>query len=525
MLKTIRISFSLRITYKVNAILHAIRQTPLIKRLIPSNVYAIDGFKIFAEILAVIWELITVFFGKLLYFLLILLTAAFTLLGDAETFPPTLFPHIIICLSAVGAILNNSMFNPTNDKRYAILSLGMDARMVVLADYFYKLAKSAVGFFVLTPLFGLAMDAPIGLCFLVPFFVVGLKLTYAALKLSMYERFGNDEPRWAGALSIALLVLLIVAAYLPPLIFGVTLPIFASAAIMAFSILSGALSAKRIVGFAHYRSMYREMFAQMPAEQKSATEVVRESVGELSVDCGQTSTKRGFEYLTEIFVMRHKKLLWKAVKSISIVAATLTAILCLLINVIPDIRPEINEIALSIMPILPFAMYAINRGTGFTNALFVNCDRALLTYPFFKTRGSILKLFAIRLREIVKINLLPSAVIGVCLDLILFLSGGCENPVYYALLFVTVNALSVFFSVHYLTLYYLLQPYNAGTEVKAGSYTLASGATYFVCYFIMNLEVSPMMFGIASVAFCVAYCLIACALVYRFAPKRFRIRA
>lgn len=523
MLKTFRISFSLRITYKVNAILHALRRTPLIKRLIPSNVYAIDGFKIFAEILAVIWELITVFFGKLIYFLLILITAAFTLQSDAETFPPTLFPHIIICLSAVGAILNNSMFNPTNDKRYAILSLGMDARMVVLADYFYKLAKSAVGFLFLSPLFGLTMDASLWICFLVPFFVVGVKLSYAAVKLSVYEHFGENEPKWLSVTTFAAMIILILVAYLPPLL-GYTLPIFVTVTVMELGVLSGALSIKKIISFSHYRSMYREMLAESQVEQKSATEVVRESVGELSVDNGQTSTKRGFEYLTEIFIMRHKKLLWKAVKSISIVAAALTAILCLLINVIPDIGPEINEIALSIIPILPFAMYAINRGTGFTNALFVNCDRALLTYSFFKTRGSILKLFAIRLREIVKINLLPSAVIGVCLDLILFLSGGCENPVYYALLFVTVNALSIFFSVHYLTLYYLLQPYNAGTEVKAGSYTFASGATYFVCYFIMNLEVSPMVFGIASVAFCAAYCLIACALVYRFAPKRFRIR-
>lgn len=523
MLKTFRISFSLRITYKVNAILHALRQTPLIKRLIPQNVYAVDGFKIFAEIIAVIWELITVFLGKLIYFILILLTAAFTLSGDAENFPPTLFPHIILFLSTVGAMLNNSMFNPTNDKRYAILSLGMDAREVVLADYFYKLGKTAVGFLLLSPLFGLAMDAPLWICFLVPFFVVGVKLSYAAAKLSVYERFGENEPKWLSVTTFAAMIILILAAYMPPLL-GYTLPIFASAAVMAVGVLFGALSTKKIISFSHYRSMYREMLAESQVEQKSAADVVRESVGELSVDPTQKSGKRGFEYLTEIFVMRHKKLLWKAVRSISIVAAALTVLLIILMNIIPELRPEINEIALSIMPILPFAMYAINRGTGFTNALFVNCDRALFTYSFFKTPSSILKLFAIRLREIVKINMLPSAVIGLCLDLIIFFSGGCERPVYYILLFVTVNALSVFFSVHYLTLYYLLQPYNAGTEVKAGSYTLACGATYFVCYVLMELEVPPMIFGLSSVAFCLLYFLVACALVYKFAPKRFRIK-
>lgn len=54
----------------------------------------------------------------------------------------------------------------------------------------------------------------------------------------------------------------------------------------------------------------------------------------------------------------------------------------------------------------------LNRGTDFTQALFVNCDSSLLTYSFYKRPKFILRLFQIRLREIVKINLLPAAVIG-----------------------------------------------------------------------------------------------------------------
>ena len=34
--------------------------------------------------------------------------------------------------------------------------------------------------------------------------------------------------------------------------------------------------------------------------------------------------------------------------------------------------------------------------------------------------------------------------------------------------------MSMFFSVHYLTIYYLLQPYNAGTEMKSGTYRIVS---------------------------------------------------
>lgn len=83
---------------------------------------------------------------------------------------------------------------------------------------------------------------------------------------------------------------------------------------------------------------------------------------------------------------------------------------------------------------------------------------------------------------------------------------------------------SVFFSVHYLMLYYLLQPYNAGTEMKSGTYQLAMWATYFFCYLLIRLEMSTLMFGVVCIALCAAYIAAACALVYRVAPRTFRIR-
>ena len=85
--------------------------------------------------------------------------------------------------------------------------------------------------------------------------------------------------------------------------------------------------------------------------------------------------------------------------------------------------------------------------------------------------------------------------------------------------------MSIFFSVHYLTIYYLLQPYTAGAELKSGTYRLVSMATYVVCYILMRVRMSTIVFGLLTIVFCVAYSLIACVLVYRLAPKTFKIRA
>ncbi|HJA13000.1 MAG TPA: hypothetical protein H9799_08680 [Candidatus Mediterraneibacter merdipullorum] len=123
-----------------------------------------------------------------------------------------------------------------------------------------------------------------------------------------------------------------------------------------------------------------------------------------------------------------------------------------------------------------------------------------------------------------KVNAVPAAIIGAGLSAILYVSGGTENPLNYVVLFVSILCMSLFFSIHYLTIYYLLQPYNAGTEIKSGMYQVIMSATYLVCLFLMNLRMPILVFGTACIAFCVLYSIVACILVYRYAPRTFRLR-
>ncbi|MBQ1993109.1 MAG: hypothetical protein II243_01430 [Lachnospiraceae bacterium] len=123
-----------------------------------------------------------------------------------------------------------------------------------------------------------------------------------------------------------------------------------------------------------------------------------------------------------------------------------------------------------------------------------------------------------------KINILPAVVIGLGLVALLFATGGTDNYLNYVILFASTVAMSIFFSVHYLMLYYLLQPYNAGTEIKSGTYQIITWATYFVCYMMLQVKMPTILFGMMTIIFSVIYCIIASILVYKFAPKTFKIR-
>ena len=110
------------------------------------------------------------------------------------------------------------------------------------------------------------------------------------------------------------------------------------------------------------------------------------------------------------------------------------------------------------------------------------------------------------------------------LSAMLFISHGTQNPLHYLILFLVFPAESVFFSVHYLVIYYLLQPYNAGTEIKSGMYKVITGLTYIACYMTIQLRMSTLKFGGIMITFSVVYCVVACVLAYRIAPRTFKIR-
>ena len=113
--------------------------------------------------------------------------------------------------------------------------------------------------------------------------------------------------------------------------------------------------------------------------------------------------------------------------------------------------------------------------------------------------------------------------VGLCADPLGLRRNG-QIPVNYAVLVVSILAMSLFFSIHYLTIYYLLQPYTAGTEMKSGTYRIVMVVTYAVCWVLLQVRMPLLLFGVGCIVFCALYCLVACVLVYRFAPKSFRLR-
>ena len=523
--KTLIISFSLKNTYRVNGILFSLKQIPLLKRLLPATLYRVKGLKIFANVLSVLWEIVSTFLGKFLYFITMVCGVGILYKGLPEA---EVFLHILLFLTVIGSFVNTHLFNPTKDKYYAMILMKMDAREYTLINYFYSILKVIVGFLPFTILFGRNMDVPLWFCLLLPLCIAGMKLFAAAVTLWDYEKrgFGYNENKLSKYVW-GCIALLLGIAYAPPA-FGFAVPAVASMGIFLVCIPLGMASITRLTTFRDYYAINKELLAGLTNQMDSAaaTKLLKQANEKtISADTSITSSRKGFEYLNELFIKRHKKILWNSTKKISYICAFLVAAVLVGIYLLPEEKPIINKIVMTWLPYFVFIMYSINRGTNFTQALFMNCDHSLLTYSFYKQPKCILRLFQIRLREIMKINAVPALVIGGGLALILFATGGTDNPLNYVVLIVSILCMSLFFSIHYLTIYYLLQPYNAGTELKSGTYRIVLTVTYLICFGCMQLRMPIMIFGIMTIVFCVLYSIVASILVYRFAPQTFKIRA
>jgi len=310
MYKTLRLSFSLKNTYRVNSILFAVKQIPLIKKILPDALYGVRGLKIFANIISAIWEVIAVFLGKFLYFI----TMVWGIGILYKNVPADqIFLHILLMLTVIGAYMNTSMFNPTRDKYYAMIQLRMNAREYTLVNYGYMILKVIVGFLPFAIIFGMQREVPVWFCILIPLSVAGIKLAVAAYSLWDYEKSGNvyNENKIKKHLWIFAAVLLALAYALPAA--GAALPSATSMAVLLLFIPAGIISVRKIVSFRYYREVNQQLLAQVVNQMDAVKQAVRTvSDKSISTDVSITSKRRGFEYLNDLFIKRHRKILWKS---------------------------------------------------------------------------------------------------------------------------------------------------------------------------------------------------------------------
>lgn len=511
-------SFKLRNAYMVNSFIYSLKGLPLINKFLPDSLYEDKTLKIIGNIIFVLKEIVNIFMWKLLYVFFMI----FLMSSMHENNWSNAFIHTFVCLTMCGGILNTNVFKPSKDRYYAIMIMNMDAKKYTLSDLYYSLIKIIIGFTPFIVFFAKVAEVSLSICIMMPIFVIMIKLVASNIYIFRYKKTKKIEN---SILEWIIVVLFFAMAYGLPFL-GITVNETCFIIIFILSIFLGIYSLIKLNQCELYRQIYKKLLLpeNICVDKKDSVVIKQTMENQIEYDESFMSKKKGFSYFHDLFVRRHKKILTEATRKQALVVTVLFAILISVSLIIPEKVEGLNNVPLTYLPYFVFIMYTLNRGTTLTQAMFMNCDHSMLTYRFYRTPKVILGMFKERLKTLISVNLLPALVIAVGLPVLLWATGGTDNSLNYIVLFVSIISMSIFFSVHYLVMYYLLQPYNINTELKSATYKTVQSITYIVCYYMLQIELPTIAFGIITIVFSIVYSIVALILAYILAPKTFKIR-
>ena len=165
-----------------------------------------------------------------------------------------------------------------------------------------------------------------------------------------------------------------------------------------------------------------------------------------------------------------------------------------------------------------------NQGNRIIRAMFFHCDISMLKYNFYRNRKTILNLFKLRLISLFKINLLITILLTIGLDLLYLLSSGFNILI---LLLITISTIIIsnFFSIFYMSLYYLIQPFTNNMKDRNFKFNLIIILTYVFIYEIaLNFDINIVIATISCIIACIISTILFLLSVYTKAHKTFKLR-
>ena len=520
MISSLKRSLKIDISYAVNSFIYVLRKLPIFSDLITDDIYKSKTLKCIISIISILLSFGRMLIGKIIYFFVIYYICTF-LFDSVDN-----FVHIYFIFTIIGLFLNNKLLNASQKKYLSILVFNMDARNFMWNslgwDLFINLVLNIISFSVFTPIVSFSYSTIILLLIISLFSrVIGEAFCIWFYKKYKYIWYTNYT------MYFSILGILLGLCLLPYV--GIVVN---NSCLIISSIVLGILcliSLIYLIGVKDYKIMFKRLNSlkqAMNEEEKKA--YARQSMVEIKnkdkdVDIRKIKGKKGFDLFNTLFYERHKAILENSAKKYSLVILGLYIVAIIFVISNSRFNLSINNFFMNRLGMFVLIMYFINRGSVVTQAMFYNCDHAMLNYNFYREPKVLLGLFKKRLISIIKINLMPAFIIGTGNCILIYLTGGA-SAINYITSFLFIVLFSIFFSVHYLVLYYLLQPFNKSMQMKKISYGLASFLTYYFSYIIFyNLVVSSLVLSVISIIFVIIYVFLALFLVYKFAPRTFKI--
>lgn len=545
MLNTSNTLLSIRLSSAANRFVYYVRKLPLLGKVFPESLYGAVKAKrvvtVLAWVLIVCWGLL----NKLLYAGWFVALPAFLwvkLHGDASAVADAdglrMFLHIFLWFSFVSAgVSMTTALEPKREKWIAVKLMRMAPAAYMHTHFVYKYVTYFVFYvpvlMVLMALLGGAAWTGLVLAATVTLW----RVLCEYLHLWLFSKTGiilirNNVIVW---LVIGASFLL---AYLPFLVKGMPL---AGDVLLMWPVTmliwgAGAVAARGLARYPDYRSAVDaaakrddpllDIGRLMADAQRASVETGSEDYGMAGdLDGGASKGKgkgEGYAYLNNLFFARHRKLIAvPAYRRLAFAAGAAVAGLLLVQVIARSFDMSVSVEPAHILPLLPLAMSVYAIGERVCRAMYYHCDGSMMRHAFY--RRAAIRHYRLRLVRLIGYNLAAGAALSLALTSVVWFTGGAPLADY-MWLWISVLSLAVFFSVHHLAMYYLLQPYTTELNVRSPLYYVIVYAVSILCGISVVLRPAPMVYGLAVFAAAFGYAVISLVLVRRYGHRTFRVK-
>lgn len=534
----------LKTTQAYNMILFYLQRIPGLGRKIPNRFYHAEKFKHVVTVIGTIGYFLSKILATLLYFVFILLLSVFFLAtGSLDSAPlSSVFSTNLFFFSVIaGTFTGITRIEPGSTfDILCIKQLKMEAKRYYLAQMLFN-----YGYFFITYSLSLGfafylLDLPVIQALFFTGWLLGLRLLNQILYISIYslKRPSPEKP-----FNILMIIMVVVGSISPSLYgFGLIDPsvswVYTVWALFAGMILVG-ISVPILKQSNKYEEIVRttltsENIQKIQTLQKDAPAVgVKLDEDALTNDdLVQVDSKAtGISYINVLFFARLGHLLKKRTKrSAAVLAGLVLVIVGIIIGVEYFQVAEVTQTQIESFFAGPWHVIVIYMsllayiGEYFTKFCFYNMDRMLMKNNYYRKPEYLLESIWIRFKISLRYNL-PLFLLVVIGTAVIYFVGGGRSASILLLALLSAAITMMFFSMHFLFLYYLIQPYTENMENKSLIYTIATFATFYVPSLLLqfsdNLSQS-IVFVIYG--FMLVYLAVGLFAVVKLAPKRFKLR-
>ena len=458
MFNIIRKSLELDIAYSVNSFLYLLKNLPILNDLITNDIYSSKIIKKIVRVIIIAFDLCRAIFLKFFYFFIIFIITCYI-------FPNSVvlsFFHIYLILTILGLFINNKLLNTSKKKFFLIILFNVDATKYFRTNIIWNQLTNLILNSICIVFYCSLLMCPIGYNIFLITITFMARLIGEALNIMFFKKYNyiwySNTKIYFLIISICLLLCLL------PFI-NIFIPLIVIPFIMIIFIVLGCVSGYYLYGIDDYKLIYKRI-TQMTniMNSKNDKDYLKQAMVEVKekdkiIDKRKLEGKKGYELFNTIFFERHKQILIRSAKKYSFILVGIYIVIAYMVSYDSEFSNSVSKFLSNNLGWFVIIMYFINRGAIITQAMFFNCDHAMLNYNFYREPNTLLGLFKKRLKIVSKVNLLPASVIGIGNIVLLIL---CHNYNISILVttFLFIIFLSIFFSVHYLVIYYLLQPFN-----------------------------------------------------------------